>query len=152
VAQPAKGVPEIPRSITHVAAEKAKAETAAASAQQPPATAPAIDWRGEGERMARITVEQAIQADHQRFAKPKSSPVQPAKRPHQFEWNPEPETVGFAGLLPFVRLGKRCIVGLGFFGCALGELPEPNGHLFDDMRNPDRPRSSVPDSGESEAH
>jgi hypothetical protein len=34
---------------------------------------------------------------------------------------------------------------LGFFGCALGKLPEADGTLFEDMDDPDRPRSSVPD-------
>lgn len=60
-------------------------------------------------------------------------------------WKPEPKKFGFAGGLPYVRLGKRCILGLGFFGCGVGKLPEANGHALDDMRDPDRPRSSVPD-------
>jgi len=60
-------------------------------------------------------------------------------------WSPEPKKFGFAGGLPFVRLGKRCILGLGFFGCGVGKLPEADGHVLDDMRDPDRPRSSVPD-------
>lgn len=64
-------------------------------------------------------------------------------------WDPEPKKFGFTdgpGLrLPFVRLGRHCILGLGFFGCGVGRLPEANGHVLDDMRDPDRPRSSVPD-------
>jgi hypothetical protein len=64
-------------------------------------------------------------------------------------WEPEPNKFGLTdgpGLrLPFVRLGKRCILGLGFFGCGVGKLPEANGHVLDDFRDPDRPRSSVPD-------
>jgi hypothetical protein len=71
---------------------------------------------------------------------------------HQYRkpdpWSPEPKKFGFAGGLPFVRLGKRCVLGLGFFGCGVGKLPEPNGHVLDDMRDPDRPRSSVPDPNE----
>ena len=63
-------------------------------------------------------------------------------------WSPEPKKFGFAGGLPFVRLGKRCILGLGFFGCGVGKLPESNGHVLDEMRDPDRPRSSVPDPNE----
>jgi hypothetical protein len=35
-------------------------------------------------------------------------------------------------------------VGLGFFGCGFGKPPEANQHLFDAMRDPDRPHSSVP--------
>lgn len=64
-------------------------------------------------------------------------------------WDPEPKKFGLTdgpGLrLPYVRLGKRCVLGLGFFGCGFGKLPEANGHVFDDFRDPDRPRSSVPD-------
>ena len=60
-------------------------------------------------------------------------------------WKPEPKKFGFAGGLPYMRLGKRCIIGLGFFGCGVGKLPEANGHVLDDMRDPDRPYSSVPD-------
>jgi hypothetical protein len=63
-------------------------------------------------------------------------------------WVPEPKKFGIAGGLPYVRLGKRCVLGLGFFGCGVGKLPEPNGHVFDDMRDPDRPRSSIPDPNE----
>jgi hypothetical protein len=63
-------------------------------------------------------------------------------------WVPEPKKFGIAGGLPYVRLGKRCVLGLGFFGCGVGKLPEPNGHVFDDMLDPDRPRSSVPDPNE----
>jgi hypothetical protein len=44
-----------------------------------------------------------------------------------------------------VRIGKRCVVGLDFSGCQIGKLPEADGTLFDDMRDPDRPRGSVPD-------
>lgn len=67
-------------------------------------------------------------------------------RQSSFEWDPEPDMFGIEGLLPFVRLGERCIAGLGFFGCGIGKLPEPNGNLFDDMKDPERPKSSVPDA------
>ena len=60
-------------------------------------------------------------------------------------WAPEPRKFGIEGGLPYVRLGKRCVLGLGFFGCAVGALPDADGHVLDDMRDPDRPRSSVPD-------
>jgi hypothetical protein len=63
-------------------------------------------------------------------------------------WTPEPKKFGFAGGLPYVRLGKHCVLGLGFFGCSIGNIPESNGHVLDDMRDPDRPRSSVPDPNE----
>ncbi|HYL70687.1 MAG TPA: hypothetical protein VEY89_05230, partial [Candidatus Dormibacteraeota bacterium] len=44
-----------------------------------------------------------------------------------------------------MRLGKRCILILGLVGCALGAAPAANGHLFGDLKDPDRDRSSVPD-------
>jgi hypothetical protein len=53
------------------------------------------------------------------------------------------------GLIPYVRLGKRCVIALGAFGCAIGKLPEADGTLFDDMRDPNRPTSSVPDIPDS---
>jgi hypothetical protein len=62
----------------------------------------------------------------------------------EFGWNRDPNEAGFIGILPYVRLGKRCIVGLGFFGCAVGKLPQANGHLLDHMNDPDGERFSVP--------
>jgi hypothetical protein len=59
-------------------------------------------------------------------------------------WVPEPKKFDISGGLPFMRLGNRCVIGLGFFGCGVGKLPEANSHVLDDMREPDRPRSSVP--------
>ena len=50
------------------------------------------------------------------------------------------------GPLPYLRIGKRCIIILPFFGCGIGELPKANGHLFDGMSDPERQKSSVPDS------
>ncbi|HEY2662944.1 MAG TPA: hypothetical protein VGI47_01290, partial [Candidatus Binataceae bacterium] len=63
-------------------------------------------------------------------------------------WSPEPKKFGFAGALPYMRLGKHCVIGLGFFGCGVGPFPEANGHVLDDRRDPDRPRSSVADPNE----
>jgi hypothetical protein len=65
-------------------------------------------------------------------------------------WRPEVKKYGLYGPFPYFTLGERCVIGLGFFGCGLGKLAEANGHLLDDMRDPDRPRSSVPDNGGSQ--
>jgi len=105
---------------------------------------PPIDWRGEGERAARVTAEKLGRSEHRPFGEPRE-PSPGDDQPPPFEWDPEPKTVGFAGGLPYVRLGKRCALGLGFFGCALGKLPEANGDLFEHMRDPNLPESSVPD-------
>jgi phage tail protein X len=44
-----------------------------------------------------------------------------------------------------VTVHIRCLVGLPFFGCAFGHLPEPDSGLFTDMSAVDRSRSSVPE-------
>lgn len=45
-----------------------------------------------------------------------------------------------------MRIGKRCVVGLGFFGCATGTLPQANGQVLDEVKNTQRLRSSVPEA------
>ena len=51
---------------------------------------------------------------------PELLPPECRKRNYESEWKPEPKRVGMQGLLPYIRLGKRCVVGLGFFGCGVG--------------------------------
>ena len=58
-------------------------------------------------------------------------------------WNPELPRAGVEGVVPYIRLGS-CVIALGAFACAMGK-EEANGHLFDELKDPDRPRSSVPD-------
>jgi hypothetical protein len=125
----------------------------AAISELPPEK-PSIDWNLEAERAARATVDRIAQQ-----AKPKCDDWDASNQPGVLlpkckkhvpglRWDPEPKRAGFIGIIPYVRLGKHCIVGLGFFGCAIGKLPEANAHLFDHMRDPDRDRSSVPDIDE----
>jgi hypothetical protein len=115
-----------------------------------PPSAPQTDWHLEAQLSAEAMAPGWLE-EQRRKCKESDGPPPPEcrKRKYEFEWDPEPKTVDVAGLLPFVRLGKRCVIGLGFFGCAIGELPEPNGDLFKDMRDPDRPRSSIPDLPET---
>ncbi len=109
------------------------------------APAPAIDWFGQGEAAARAEAEASTRPGPRAFGEHPTSPYRRCKqKKSSFEWNPEPDKAGFAGFLPFVRLGERCIVALGFFGCAIGDLPKPNSHLFDDMHDPQRQKESVP--------
>ncbi len=106
----------------------------------------AVDWQLEAERSARNTIDSAVKPRPRGIGEQPVSPFREKKKPHEFEWDPEPKKGGLAGgFIPYVRIGKRCVVGLGFWGCTLGKLPEANGHLFDHMSDPDRPRSSVPD-------
>ena len=105
---------------------------------------PQVDWANEAETVARSrSAATTITRNCDDTDRPSTQPK--CKRSHSFQWNPEPSPVGIEGFLPYVRLGKRCVVGLGFFGCAAGELPGANGHLFDQLHDPDRPESSVPD-------
>jgi hypothetical protein len=62
-----------------------------------------------------------------------------------FQWNEQPRQAGFMHGLPYVRLGDHCILVAGMVGCAIGPLPKANEHLFDDLKDPDRDRSSVPE-------
>jgi hypothetical protein len=123
-------------------------DTSASTALSTPGDSPAIDWEHEREVTAQAMLPELMKQNQTKCEAgrrpgsmlPKCR--QPAKDP---QWEPEPGRFGIEGLLPFMRLGKRCVVGLGFFGCAIGKLPEPNSHLFDEMRNPDREHSSVPE-------
>jgi hypothetical protein len=112
----------------------------------------AIDWNLEAARSARAVVERGAKSREKHIGEHRPSPFREKKKPKEFEWDPEPPKAGFAaGFIPFVRIGQRCVVGLGFFGCNLSKLPEANGHLFDGMHDPDRQRSSVPDIDTSSA-
>jgi hypothetical protein len=121
---------------------------------EPPPEKPSIDWNLEAERAASATIDQMVQhgeikCDDSVDSNQRAILVLKCKKHTPgFAWDPEPKKAGFIGIVPYVRLGKHCLVGLGFFGCAIGKLPEANGHLFDHMRDPDRDRSSVPDINE----
>lgn len=144
--------PSPERSAITYARERPSPDTAGGStALEAPPAIPPIDWYLEGERVVHATGAEWTEpnepkcraSDHPGSLRPE---CREPKRPS--DWEPEPEKAGFAGLLPYVRLGKRCVIGLGFFGCGIGKLPEPNGDVFDAMNDPDRPRSSVPDVDE----
>jgi hypothetical protein len=112
----------------------------------------AIDWQLEAERAARATVERAAKSREKHIGQHPPSPFREKPRPKEFEWDPEPKKAGLAaGFIPYVVIGQRCVVGLGFFGCALGKKPPANGHLFDGMKDPNRVHSSVPDIDTSSA-
>jgi len=129
-----------------VAEPSAPGQTSVApsTAASPPAT---IDWTAQAAEAAAAVVDKAISAET-RKCDPSESPdsfLPPCNpRTKKFEWNPESRRVGFSGGLPFVRIGERCVVGLGFFGCGFGAPPPANGDLFEGMDDPERDRSSVP--------
>jgi len=112
-----------------------------------PTTAPAPDWRAAAERAARraTTVDPGQPQD---FAATPASPYRDCQRkPNNFEWKPDAHRTGWANGLPYVRAGKRCVIGLGFFGCKLDpELPPPDGELFEDMNTTNQMDGTVPGS------
>lgn len=141
-------LPTASRQETSKRAAKRDADEARASdsAITVPAPAPPVDWYLEAEAAARARIAKETQPGPRAFGEQPKSPYRKCKsRESSFVWNAEPDKAGFAGGLPFVRLGKRCIIGLGFFGCGIGKLPEANGELFADMHDPDQPVSSVPE-------
>jgi hypothetical protein len=113
----------------------------------------AIDWKLEAERSAHVIAEQSSKRGPRRkLGEHPVSPFREKPKQKEFTWDPEPPKAGFAqGLIPYVRIGQRCVVGLGFFGCNLSKLPQGNSHLFDGMHDLDRNRSSVPDIDTSSA-
>jgi hypothetical protein len=104
---------------------------------------PQIDWHREAQITTNAMAPQLIKKQQRKCDEAKRTgaarPTGCKKDSYEAEWKPEPGRFGVSGGIPYVRLGKRCVLGLGFFGCALGKLPD------EDMDDPDRPRSSVPD-------
>jgi hypothetical protein len=112
-------------------------------------TAPAaVDWRAAGERAAREAVEEGARDGVRKFGEPRRKTQEREDEKYEFGWSPEPESAGFMGPFPYARLGKRCIIVLSLFSCAIGELPKPNGQLFEHMGDPNAPHSSVPEPRE----
>jgi hypothetical protein len=114
----------------------------------------AIDWQLEAERSAKATAGQSTRRGPKRIGEHPPSPFREQPRSPEFAW--APPKAGFSeGMIPYVHIGQRCIVGVAItgpvFGCALGKLPEANGHLFDGMTDRNRQRSSVPDIDTSSA-
>lgn len=106
-------------------------------------TRPSIDWRGEAQRSASRAIETLTAPQPRGFEE--RAPASREPRPRDFNWDPSPSRFGVSGGLPYMELGKRCVIGLGFFACSTGELPKPDGSLFEGMDDPNRPRESVPE-------
>lgn len=109
-----------------------------------------IDWGSEASAAADDIVRDLVKGETRHCDdSPKRNPWLPPCKRHlgRFEWSEEPQRAGFENGLPYIRLGKHCILSVGVLGCGFGSA-EANGHLFGDMRDPDRDRSSVPDIGE----
>jgi hypothetical protein len=142
-------------SIARVRAPKVAAESLGQAITPSEISAPSrapVDWYSEAKEVAKDRGTELAATQPKKACDPSQSdrpgsllPKCGTKKYKDTSWDPAPPKAGFSGLLPFVMIGKRCAVGLGFFGCALGKLPDADGHVFDEMNDPDRPRSSVPD-------
>ena len=122
--------------------------------QVPESTAPApagaalphaVDWFGEAAKSAGQAAARGAANGAAVFTPPPVRRAHCVRPPSATEWKPEEKKFGFAGGLPYVRLGKRCVLGLGFFGCVPGALPEANSHLLDARDKANEGDSSVPD-------
>jgi hypothetical protein len=113
--------------------------------EEPPPDAD-IDWIGDAAAVAREGLDKSTGPKPRAFGEQPKSPYDKSKqRKPGYEWQPEEKKAGFVGPLPYFRLGKRCVVMPPFFGCVIGKLPKGGGATLDEMRDPDRPRDSVPD-------
>lgn len=105
---------------------------------------PVRDWQAAAE----VAAQRATAADGYKTRDFSSTPGSPyrdcERKKNNFEWKPDAKRTGWANGLPYVRMGKRCVVGLGFFGCAMGELPQPDGTLLEDMNTANQMEGSVP--------
>ena len=122
-------------------------KSGAVSSSDTPTSQLNIDWYQQAGQVANSQAESMIKELKRacaEFALHGEQRLECRKYTKPDDWIPEPKKFGIDGGLPYVRLGKRCVVGLGFFGCGVGKLPEANGHVLDAMRDPDRPLSSVP--------
>jgi hypothetical protein len=121
---------------------------APASEPSPWLALPPIDWTDEQATVAESKGREIWKQLAQHCREAEAARLHPPECHHYVApepWEPEDPRFGLAGPLPYVRLGP-CVLGLGFWGCGFGK-PQANGHVFDGMLDPDRPRSSVPDNG-----
>jgi hypothetical protein len=136
-----------PTTPRKAAATPRSAQPAPAQPITPPANT-AIDWYKQAEIVARADLDASGDPKPRAFGEQPVSPYRKKKRKPPIVWEPEEKKAGFAGPFPFVRLGKKCVLMPPFFSCSFGKEKKFEGYTLDDMRDPDRPRSSVPDPRE----
>jgi hypothetical protein len=123
--------------------DPAPAEPADGPAEEVPPegpVSPAIDWDGEAALSARrLTAGK----EEPSFGSPLPEAPKPC-RVQKWKWTPEEKRAGLAPL-PYVLIGKRCVIGLGFFGCTPGALPEVDTDQLDAWKRGEEAGSSVPD-------
>jgi hypothetical protein len=107
-----------------------------------------VDWRQAAAQAVRRAGASVLAQKPRSFGAVPSPQYRKCRPPKpSFEWDPDALKTGLDAILPSFRIGRRCMIMPPFFSCALGELPQPNSHMLDDMRDPNRDRNSVPGSG-----
>jgi hypothetical protein len=109
-----------------------------------PITLPGIDWDAAAAAVANDIAgdwgaREARRCDDS--GKPDSWLPKCRKPSAPIQW--QLPRAGFIEGLPYLRLGKRCMLVLGMVACQGNTAA--NSQLFDAMKDPDRDRSSVPD-------
>jgi hypothetical protein len=126
------------------------AESAPAAITLTP-TQPGTDWRHEAQTEVEAQAAEAIKRQRRECDEARQHGKYPPgcpKASYDPHWQPQEKSAGFIGIVPYVRLGKRCIVVLSFFSCNLdAKLPDADGTLLKDVSDPSRPASSVPELG-----
>ncbi len=136
--------PQAERSTeSHPAArpDAGTAITLPAESSTPASTA--IDWYAQAEELAREKSAPAPRGPRT-FGEIPKSPFTRKQPTPQTPWKPQEKRAGFEGPLPYVRLGRRCILMPPFIGCAIGKLPKSKGIPREEVLDRDRDRSSVP--------
>jgi hypothetical protein len=137
------------RSHTKSSDVPAPPNDAAPPVDPPPTEQPTrIDWAAEQNHVAQSQAREYWTQLSQHCRDAEALHIHPPECHRYIEpepWKPEERRFGMAGPLPYVRAG-RCVLGLGFWGCAVGKAPPPDSHVFDGMRDPDRP-GAIPDNG-----
>jgi hypothetical protein len=152
--QPVRRPPERARAARHGHQRRKRAPAGPripilAAPRQPPGvisvpSGPRVDWYHEAEVVAHIITGARGTGVHPGSGEHEHSPRHKCDSSPGFAWDPEPKTVGFIGFMPYLRT-KRCFFTLIGFGCAIGRLPEPNGHLLDSIKGGPVVFTSVPD-------
>jgi hypothetical protein len=110
-----------------------------------PTTAPQVDWANEASLVARRAGQSIGAPKAEPFSEGPQGVIQPCvPREKSMEWKGEENPgVHWHGPIPVLITGN-CMITIGFFACTGGS--KPNEHLLDDMQDPTRSRSSVPDA------
>lgn len=145
-AAPPLSTPAAPRARAAVSSVEPKPDITPSAAAAP--SIPNVDWRQAAAQAVRRAGAGLLDRKPRGFGAVPSPQYRKCKpKKESFEWDPDALISGLDAILPTFRVGKRCFIVPPFFSCALGELPPPNSHMLDDMKDPDRDRNSVPGSG-----